>query len=458
MSIVSDLKQFLPPEIVTGDLSRLEAYATDRSYVKRSTPLCVVTPTQSIQVKKILEYASFHSVPVVTRGLGSGMTGGAVPSAPSIILSLENMNRIIEIDDLNRIAVVEPGVITAALKRAAEKKQLYYPPDPASLDICTIGGNVAENAGGPCAVKYGVTGDYVTGMEGFFASGEPFKFGGKLFKNVAGYDVSRLLIGSEGTLAVMTKLYLKLIPLPAIKVDMLVYFDDYNSAVNTLKQLHQSHVRPVTAEFLDRACLGYVAAYLNITLPYPNAAAQLIIGLDGDDAAALENDCEKIRRICRENQAVQVTVARTRQEQEKIWHIRRNVSPALRQGGGDKISHDIVVPPYSVAEYLTKIRETGVRLGITILGYGHLGDGNIHVNILKAQLDAQDWSRKKQEAEEAVLKLAVEMGGSITGEHGIGLTKKPFLHLMFSPAERELFRQLKQLFDPKNILNPGKII
>jgi glycolate oxidase len=431
MTWQSELQNKLPYDAY--QLGPNETYAKDASPLEPTAPpLAIVFPTTDAEVQQCLQVAQTHQLTIIPRGAGTGTTGGALVTTPAIILSFERMNKILEIDLENRIAVVEPGVITEHLQNAVESKNLFYPPDPASKNRCTIGGNIAENAGGPRALKYGVTGNYVTGLSGFYIDGTPFHFGGKLYKNVAGYDLMRLLIGSEGTLAIITKIYLRLIPLPEHIQDILITFPSLDDAIGALQKICTSHIHPSAAEFMPEN--------------------QLIIQLDAGQ------NVQTIKDIATQHHAISICVAETKEDSEKIWQERRAMSESLKASAVHKISHDIVVPPASIAAYLKEAKKIGENLGLNIIGYGHLGDGNIHLNILNTNPNVPNISEAFQKATELILKLAVSMGGSITGEHGIGLTKKAYLPLMFSEKDIETFQGLKKIFDPESRLNTGKVL
>ncbi len=407
----------------------------DRSALEGHPPGIVVFPTQQADVIKTLLFANQHGIPVVTRGAGTGTTGGAVSATDGIVINLSRMNRIIEIDTKNHCIVVEPGVILETLHQAVESSGLFYPPDPASLSECTIGGNVAENAGGPRCLKYGVTGDYVRGLSGVYANGQPFKLGGKLLKNVAGLDLIHLLIGSEGTLGVITEITLSLIPLPQERRVFLGQFASTQLAIDGLHTLRMTGVCPSAAEFMDRRCVEAVRSR-HPDMSLPDADAYLIIELDSPPFSLPDLFTET---------------------GPEIWTIRRSISPALKAIGIEKMSHDITVPPAQIANYMTQLAIISEETGFIMLAYGHLGDGNLHVNILRGTHSTEEWRSQKENLETRVVELAVSMGGTITGEHGIGLTKKRFMPLMFSDTDIAIMRSIKKAFDPNGILNPGKI-
>ncbi|MDD5491538.1 MAG: FAD-linked oxidase C-terminal domain-containing protein [bacterium] len=444
-------------ENVLTDKEAMADYTHDETMGLSSQPDIVVKAENTQQVAEVLKLANQYLVPVVPRGAGTGLSGGAVPTAGGIVLSLEKMNKILEIDEENMMIVTEPGVITGALQAEVEKKGLFYPPDPASLDSCHIGGNLAECAGGARAVKYGVTKDYVVGFEAVLPSGEIIKLGGKLLKNVVGYDLISLIIGCEGTLAIITKIILKLVPLPKAKIDLLVPFDNYATASQTIVEIIKSKVVPAAIEFMDKESILACEECLGRQLPFRDAEAQILIELDGDDKEYLEKQAEMVGELCLNKGAKDVLVADTKANQEKLWEVRRKISESLKLTGGLKVSEDIVVPINQMPGVLSQLQELSKRLAVQIVCFGHLGDGNIHVNILKKNLTDEVWNKILPEAINGVFDITVAAGGTISGEHGIGVTKKKYVPRVLSAAEINIMKQIKKTFDPNNILNPGKI-
>lgn len=450
----SQLNANLPNLKIYENKSQLLNYATDRTPNQEALPSLVLIPKTKEDILEILTLANLYKIPIVPRGAGTGTTGGALAINGAVILSMENFTKILELDIANKMAVVEPGVITETLQNEVEKQNLFYPPDPASKAICSIGGNVAENSGGPRCLKYGVTGDYVIGLEGVFADATPFNLGGKHLKNVAGYDIMRLLIGSEGTLAIITKITLKLRPLPKYKQSILLSFDSDQDAINTLTEILTSHISPAVAEFMDDYCTQKSAAHLGITAPFKHAPAALLIECDNSNEVALNQDLKQIEKISKKHSILRLN---KKDLEETVWEIRRNISTALTSLG-PKVSEDVVVPPANIASYLSEIKPLGIPQGIKVLAYGHLGDGNIHVNILKHNATDADWNTQHPKLIQKILELAVKHNGTITGEHGIGITKKPYMNLVFSKTELQKQASIKTIFDPNNILNPSKIL
>ena len=364
------------------------------------------------------------------------------------------MNRILEIDTENLIAVVEPGVVTAELQREVERLGLFYPPDPASKEFCTLGGNVAECAGGPRCVKYGVTKDYVLGLEVVTPTGDLIRTGGRTLKNVVGYDLTKLFVGSEGTLGIVTKIILKLLPKPAAKKTMLVQFETIEGAAQAVSEIIRAKIIPTTLEFLDAATIDCIRADSKIPLP-ESCRAILIIEVDGD-AEVLDAQAERILALIQPFGILDTRIAATHQESEEIWQVRRNVSPSLRKINPDKFNEDIVVPRSKVPDMIRALERIATEYGVPIINFGHAGDGNIHVNVMvDLKEDGMEATAHKVMAE--IFQTTVALGGSISGEHGIGTSKAPYLTLELNPATISSMQLIKKAFDPNNIMNPGKI-
>lgn len=431
----------------------LHAYSYDATNRPR-LPDLVVFPENEEQISRLLRLCHRHRVPVTPRGAGVGFTGGSVPARGGVVLVLTKMRRILEIDTENLVAVVEPGVITGDLQDAAARQGLFYPPDPASLRTSTIGGNVAECAGGLSAVKYGVTKHYVLGVRFVMASGEVAEYGGKIIKNVSGYDLASLLVGSEGTLAVMTRFILRLLPQPETSRTFLAAFDSLVEAGAAVSGIIRQRVVPVALELMDKACLHALRQFSGESFP-EGCESLLLIEVDGS-APAVEADSAVIRRLIPPLRGRLIREAGRGPERELIWDLRRSLSPAIARLGDTKINEDIVVPRSMIPVILSYIQDISLKMNLKIVCFGHAGDGNIHVNIMVDSQQPAEMQRAQQ-AVPAILRRAVELGGAISGEHGIGLSKKPYLHYNLSPAVMALSRRLKSAFDPRNILNPGKI-
>lgn len=429
-----------------------DAYQHDRSWLKGTPPKNIFKPISHDDCVSLVKKANNTNQSLVIRGAGTGTTGGAVTSNTDDVVSLEKMNRIIELDIKNATITVEPGVILQTIVDEVEKHGLWYPLDPASASICSIGGTIAQNAGGPRAIKYGTTRDYVIGLKGVWANGDPFHLGGKQIKNVAGYDLIRLLVGSEGTLAVITEITLKLIPKPPHYQEALVCFDNPNQAVQALVAVRQSGIQPSTAEYMTQRCIDASLNYLNIQSQFTVSPAAIIFQVDGHTQASVCHQMNTIHHICRQFSTIN-SIPMLDEMANHIWAIRRHVSLGLKKIAKQKRSEDIVVPPASVPDFLKELEAMNHPSGIRVIGYGHLGDGNIHVNILKMSASDLDWDNYCEDIVDQVMATAVSFGGTISGEHGIGQTKKKYLPLVFSPTDLQLMQQIKKIIDPNNILN-----
>jgi glycolate oxidase len=455
--ILEILHRIAGEDNVLADDEAREPYTHDETVGLRADPEVVVKVTSAAQVSEILKLAQRERIPVTPRGAGYGLSGGAVPVQGGIVLSTEKMNRILEIDQANLMVTVEPGVITGNIHRAVEAEGLFYPPDPASLDSCTIGGNIAEGAGGPRAVKYGITKDYVCGLEAVLPSGEIIHCGGKLVKNVTGYSLIQLLIGSEGTLAVVTKIVLRLIPLPQVQVDLLVPFSDFQAAADTVSDIIAHRILPTTIEFMERDSILAVERLLEKKAPHSDAAAHLLIQLDGNVQAAVDADMEVVGELCLEHGARDVLVAKDRPTRERLWETRRMIIEALNHESPVNHMEDVVVPRAEIHRLLKGIKEIAGRHGVRIINFGHAGDGNVHVNVLKDGIPDGLWGELVPAVAKEIYQLALSLGGTITGEHGIGATRRQYLPLALDGAQISLMRQIREVFDANHILNPGKI-
>ncbi len=445
------IEDILPHRVLT-DKEDLFCYGFDASSTE-GIPSAVVKPINTQEVAEVAAFANEYETPIVPRGAGTGMTGGAVPMEDVIVLSLEGMNRILEIDTQNMVAVVEPGVINGHLQEKLEEKGLFYPPDPASLKFCTLGGNVAENAGGPRAIKYGVTKDYVLGLETVLPDGRVIMTGGKTYKGVVGYDLTRLLVGSEGTLGIITKMFLKILPMPEEVVTLLCTYDSLDAAARTVSAITTSPIIPRTLEIMDRESIIAVEKYKNFGLPQ-DAEALLLIEVDGSHAS-VSIDAEKIASICTSNKG-NVSIADDTYAKQRLWDARRAISPALYKISPTKINEDIVVPRSRVADILKTLRDIAERSNLTIANFGHAGDGNIHVNVMTDKNNPEK-HKKAVSAIKEIFEATLKLGGTISGEHGVGITKKQYIDMELSDTNIELMKAIKRVFDPKGILNPGKI-
>jgi glycolate oxidase len=436
------------------DAAALETYGKD-ALGQGHPPDVVVLPRNTPEIAAIARFCNEQRVPVVVRGAGTGFTGGAVPTRGGVVISMERMNRILEIDEVNLLAVVEPNVITADLQRAVEKVGLFYPPDPASLEMSSIGGNVAECAGGPRAFKYGTTRRYVLALEAVLPTGEIVATGSKAVKNVVGYDLTQLLVGSEGTLAIITRVTVRLIPRPPARATMLALFADIPGAVAAVSALIHRRVVPAALELVDADSLAAIRDHLQQDVVPAGTGALLMVECDGTQAA-VDEEIDRVAEACRDAGAMRVSLAAGDEDRDRLWNVRRLLSGALKATGLLKINHDVVVPRGRVPGLFAVIDELRNSHRLRIAAFGHAGDGNIHVNLMVDRQDAQQRARAK-DAERALFQHVVALEGSISGEHGIGFAKAQYLGIELSPEVIALMKRVKTAFDPNGILNPGKI-
>jgi len=437
---------------VLRDEEKLERYARDESGLGRYAPEAAVLCESAAEVREVLAWARAERVPITPRGAGTGMTGGALPVQGGVVLSTERMSRIVEIDGEDLVAVVEPGVITGVLQEEVERRGLFYPPDPASLENCSLGGNVAENAGGPQAFKYGVTREYVLGLSVELMGGESFRCGRRTVKGVTGYDVTGLFVGSEGTLGVCTSITLKLLPRPEGVVTLVALFPDAVTAGEAVTAVLARGDRPRCLELMDRVSIDHVRSKSPFKIPDGTGAA-VIIELDGE-MATLETALVGCAETCERKGATEVLVAQDERRRRELWTMRRNVSPALKESYRSKISEDVAVPRGKIPAMLARVQEIGVRHGLVTAVFGHAGDGNLHVNVL------HDGTAKEEQVEAAlseVFRSALDYGGTLSGEHGIGIAKHRYLSWEQSAELIDLQLRLKSALDPDGLLNPGKI-
>lgn len=452
-TVIQELSAVVGPDRLTLRHDDLTDYSSDATKLE-FMPDAVAFPGNAEEISRILLLANREYFPVIPRGAGSGASGGALPVKGGLVLAMKRFNRILSIDQDNLIVKVEPGVITAHLQEEVEKLGLFYPPDPASIHISSIGGNVAECAGGLRAVKYGVTRDYVLGLEVVLPTGEIIKTGVETSKGVVGYDLTRLIVGSEGTLAVITSVTLRLIPKPATKKTMMAFFHDISSAAETVSHMIRNKIVPTTLEFMDRLSIDCVRNEMGLSIP-DETGALLLIEVDGDEDLT-DRDAKRVKDICVRSGAILFQAASGKEEAERLWEARRGISPALLTLRPGKVSQDIVVPRSRMPHLISFLERLGEKYQLPIPAFGHAGDGNIHVNIM---LD-KGIPKEVENANAAVKDLfgkVIELGGTISGEHGIGLTKAPYMEMEISTPALELMWRLKNAFDPKGILNPGKI-
>jgi glycolate oxidase len=454
LSLERDLRQIVGEAFVrTGDAA-VAPYAADALGIGHPPDL-VVLPGDAAQISAIARLCHKERVPMVVRGAGTGYTGGAVPTAGGVVISMERLNRIIEIDETNLLAIVEPNVITGELQRAVEAVGLFYPPDPASLEWSSIGGNVAECAGGPRAFKYGTTKHYVLALEAVLPNGEIVRTGSKAVKNVVGYDLTHLLVGSEGTLAILTRIVLRLIPKPPARATLAASFATVRAACDAVTELIRRRVVPAAIELIDGDSLRAIERRTGRAVVESGTEALVIVECDGTRAAA-DEEAVRVDEACAAAGALEIRRAATEAERDALWSARREMSLALRDTGLLKINHDVVVPRGRIPELFELIAVLRGEHHLRIAAFGHAGDGNIHVNFMVDRNDAGELARAKR-AERLMFERVVALEGSITGEHGIGFAKRQYLGLELSPETIELMKRVKAAFDPANLLNPGKI-
>ena len=452
---INYFKKCVGEENVYDDKAHLIAYCYDATRT-RYEPDAVIFPRTEEDVSAILKYCNEHRIIITPRGAGSGFTGGSLPANGGVILAFEkHMNKILEIDMENMVAVVQPGVINMDLQRAVEAKGLFYPPDPASQEYSTLGGNVSENAGGMRAAKYGITKDYVMALRAVIPNGEIIRAGKRTIKDVAGYNISGILIASEGTLGIITEITLKLIAKPKMSQTAMGVFPTVNDAMNAVYKSMAAGVTPVAMEFLDNYSIRAVEQKYSKGLPI-EAGAILITDVDGNSQEDLTTQLGIIEKAFAENGCSEFKRAQNKDESNALWFARRNVSQCITVYGSKKLNEDITVPRSKLPDLLAEIGKIAQKYNVTVPCFGHTGDGNVHTNVMVDGSDAKALEIGHHAIEE-IFKATVALGGTLSGEHGIGLSKAPFMHLAFSDGEMELFRSIKKAFDPNNILNPAKM-
>lgn len=462
-SILSEFEAIVGKENVVTEAEKRHAYSHDETEDYSFLPDVVLKPGSPLEISSILKICNEHVIPVTPRGAGTGLSGGALPIQKGVVLSMERFNKILDIDELNLQATVEPGVITEVFQNAVKEKNLFYPPDPASKGSCFIGGNIAENSGGPKAVKYGVTRDYVLNLEVVLPNGEIIWTGANVLKNSTGYNLTQLMCGSEGTLGIVTKIVFKLRGYPQKNVLLLIPFSTNEEACKAIAAIFTAGVQPSGMEFFEREAALKTIDYVEkiyaskVTTSFPeNMDAYLLCELDGNDEEVLMKDAERVMNVVENFEAGEILFAETNAQKEELWKIRKNISPAVNAYSLTK-SEDVVVPRANLPKLITGIKEIGKRFGFNSVCFGHLGDGNLHVNVLKEQISDEDWNTKIVEGIGEIFKLTVSLGGTLSGEHGIGIAKKPYMPIAMKAMNLELMRGIKKVFDPKGILNPGKI-
>jgi glycolate oxidase len=452
--VISNIETIVGPDHVTTAQEDLLCYAYDATN-RTHLPDAVVFPENVNQVSAIMRLAHEQRVFVIPRGAGTGMSGGALAVQGGLVMAMTRLNRILLIDKDNLVAEVEPGVITGKFQERVEKQGLFYPPDPSSAAYCTLGGNVAECAGGPRAVKYGVTRDYVLGLEVVLPTGDVISTGVRTAKGVVGYDLTRLIVGSEGTLGIVTKIILRMLPLPETVGTVSALFHHMEDAAKAVASIMRSGIIPRTVEYMDQAAVRCVEDYLHMGLPV-DAGAVLLTEVDGS-ASGVKRSMEHLAHECQDHGASRIDVAASTEEKAKaLWRARKAISPALFRLGPDKINEDIVVPRSQIPVMVKWIEELRKQTGLTMVTFGHAGDGNMHCNIMLDKSDAAS-QKKAQDAVEALFKQTVALGGTISGEHGVGISKAPYLDMELDHEQIALMKRIKKVFDPHGILNPGKI-
>lgn len=453
--LIDQLKATLGADSVLTSLEDRVAYSYDGTF-EQSLPDVAVLPESTEDVVAVVRLAAEHDAPIVPRGMASGLAAASVPFEGGIALSLTRMNRILEIDEENRTVRVEAGVITADLEQAVEAKGLFYPPDPSSNEQSTIGGNIACNAGGPRCLKYGVTGDYVMGLTVVLSDGRVLETGGKAIKNVVGYDLTSLFVGSEGTLGIVTEALLRLMTQPQAVRTARAEFPALEDASRAVNAILDAGVVPATLELMDETAIACIEEAMELGLPL-DVEAMLIIETDGSDEKAVLREIETVARVCRESGARQVLVAKDEAEREQLWRARRSVSPSLARQAPNKLGEDITVPRSAIPEAVRRIRAISADYGLPIVVFGHAGDGNLHPNILFDRRDQEQWEKVERMVGE-IFQVALELGGTLSGEHGVGTLKRPYIEQALGSLSVEVQQRIKQALDPQHILNPGKVL
>jgi glycolate oxidase len=462
-SIINQFENIIGTQHVVVDQKIRFDYSHDETEDYSFLPDVVLKPGSAEEISKIMKLCNEHMLPVTPRGGGTGLSGGALPVNNGVVISMERFNKILNIDELNLQATVEPGVITQVFQEAVKEKGLFYPPDPASSGSCFIGGNVSENSGGPKAVKYGVTRDYVLNLEVVLPTGEIIWTGANVLKNSTGYNLTQLMCGSEGTLGIITKIVFKLRGYPQKSVLLLIPFVSNEEACRGIAEIFRAGVSPSGMEFFEREgalktidyCEKIYAA--KVTTPFPeNMNAYLLCELDGNDEEVLMRDAERVMSVVESFEVGEVLFAETAAQKEELWKIRKNLSPAINAYSLSK-AEDVVVPRANLPKLITGIKEIGKEYGFSSVCYGHLGDGNLHINVMKEQMSEENWNTNVNDGIGEIFKLTVSLGGTLSGEHGIGIAKRPYMPIAMKEANLVIMRGIKKAFDPNGILNPGKI-
>lgn len=457
--ILAELIQLVDAEDVLTDVENLEKYGKDETEDLLYKPEVVVKPKTVEQISGILKLANAYKIPVTVRGAGTGLSGGALPIYGGIVISMERFNNILQIDERNLQATVEPGVINYVFQEEVKKVGLFYPPDPASWGSCSLGGNVAHSSGGPKAVKYGTTRDYVLNIEMVLANGDIIWTGANTLKYSTGYNLTHLMVGSEGTLGIITKIVFKLIPLPKHDLLMLVPFTSAEQACEAVGATFRAGITPSAMEFMERDAIDWSMKYAGEVnfIVKPEWQALLLIEVDGNNMDVLMQDCETLAGIMTEHGCDEILFADSAEQKASLWKIRRKVGEAVKSNSIYK-EEDTVVPRAELPKLLKGVKAIGKKYGFKSVCYGHAGDGNLHVNIIKGELSDEAWDKELPKGITEIFELCKALGGTISGEHGIGLVQKDYLSIVFPEHQLQLMRNLKTLFDPNLILNPGKMV
>ncbi len=454
---LSFFRSFLEDDCVLTSKESLFTYSHDETEDLSCLPDVVLRPNKTEDIAKILHYCNSQYIPVTASGGRTGLSGGSIPVHAGVALSMERFNKIIDIDTKNLQATVEPGVINQVFRDAVEEKSLFYPPDPASKGSCHLGGNLAENAGGPKALKYGVTKDYVLNLEVVLATGEVMWTGANVLKNSTGYNLTQLMIGSEGTLGIITKIVFKLIPKPSKDITMLVPFYSIGKACESVSEVFRMGITPSALEFIDRDAIDWTLKYSDVEMNISdNVKAHLLIEVDGNNMDLLFKDCEAISEVMERYECGEILIADSERQKEQLWKLRRSIGEAVKSNSIYK-EEDTVVPRAELPNLLKGVKKIGAKFGFQSVCYGHAGDGNLHINIIKGDMSDDKWNNQLTIAIKDIFKLTKKLGGTISGEHGIGLVQKDYMDIVLSSKNIEIQKGIKALFDPNKILNPSKI-
>ena len=456
----ADVAQFgslLGTAFVLTDSESLDTFSHDETEDLKYFPEVVLKPASTEEVSAIMRYCNEQLISVTPCGARTGLSGGSLPVCGGVALSMERFNSIIEIDERNLQATVEPGVINQVFQEAVKAKGLYYPPDPSSKGSCFLGGNLAENAGGPKALKYGVTKDYVLNVEVVLPSGEVIWTGANVLKNSTGYNLTQLMVGSEGTLGIITKIVFRLVPHPTCDISMLVPFRSAEKACEAVSAVFQAGITPSALEFMEREAIVWTMKFTDINVPIKDEIqAHLLVEVDGNDMDTLFKDCERIAEVMEAFDCDEILFADSASQKDQLWRLRRAVGEAVKSNSVYK-EEDTVVPRAELPKLLKGVKEIGSKHGFSSVCYGHAGDGNLHINIVKGEMSDAAWNNDLPKGIRELFELTVSLGGTLSGEHGIGLVQKEYMDIAFSPVSLELQKGIKALFDPNGILNPKKL-